>query len=119
MPVKVAKDGSSYGGAMLTALIRWLTIASLVLMPFGMSSSPAAAAGHHAAAGSMPCEGHEQPSKTTPDKQTHCTSCVALAEPQPAAAAVDFPPVPVLVDRVGELLMGLEPEVATPPPKRV
>lgn len=117
MPLRVAKGGLCYGRAMLAALFRLLTVASFVLMPLGMLGTPAAAAEHHAAAASMTCEGHEQPSKAAPDKQTHCASCVALAEPQSAAAAADFPPVPVLAYRDPRLLLGLEPEVATPPPK--
>jgi len=119
MSVRVEKGGSRHAGAMLAALFKLLTIASFLMMPLGMSSAPASAAEHHAATASMPCDGHEQPTKAAPDGKTHCTSCVAIAEPHGAAPAADIQPALVLVDRTGQLLFGLEPEVATPPPKRV
>lgn len=119
MPVKLATDGRRYSRGMLATLFRLLTIASFVLMPLAMASAPAAAAAHEPAAAAMPCEGHDQPTKTAPSGKLHCTGCVAIAVPLAALPAVAVQPLPVLVDRDGRLLLGLAPEVATPPPKGV
>lgn len=118
MRVKLATGGKRYSRAMLATLFRLLTIACLVLMPLAMANTLAAAT-HEPAAAAMPCEGHDQPTKIRPFGKVHCTGCVAIAVPQPAFPAVAVQPHAILVDREGRLPLGLAPEVATPPPKRV
>src|SRR5690606_29472674 len=116
MLVKLAKGRGVYARRMFAALVRLLTIASFVLMPLAMSSALAAAEQEPMAA-SMPCEGHDQPSHTAPVGKMHCTACIAIDQPNAALPVAAFQPAPSLVDRDGRLLLGLAPEVATPPPK--
>ncbi|HWK65703.1 MAG TPA: hypothetical protein VNS34_12220 [Rhizobiaceae bacterium] len=119
MLVKLPKGRGVYARRMFAALVRLLTIASFVLMPLAMSSAPAMAAEQEPMAASMPCEGHDQPSHTAPVGKMHCTACIAIAEPNAALPVAAVQPAPSLVDRDGRLLLGLGPEVATPPPKGV
>ena len=117
MLVNMAKGDVVQKRSMLAALIRLLTIASALLMPLGMLSAPAGAAEHRSSAASMPCDGHEQPSKATPDSPAHCNSCVAIAEPQLLLSTATFRLSPDLTDREDPLILGCAHDVATPPPK--
>ena len=119
MPVKPAKGGAAHARGMLAAMFRLLTVASFVLMPLAMPNAPVAAAAREPAAVSMPCEGHKQPAEPAPTGKVHCIACVAIAEPDATVPAPTVQPLPVLVDTGGRLLLGLAPEVATPPPKGV
>lgn len=119
MRVKAPRRSMRYSGGMLGMLIRLLAVASLVLMPFGMLATPVAAAAPHAMTASMSCEGHDKSSQPAPESKAHCTSCVAIAAPHAADPEADIPPVAILADPSVHLLLGLEPDVATPPPKRV
>lgn len=117
MLVNVAKGGLVHKRSMFAALIRLFTIASFMLVPFAMLGTPAIAAEHASAAASMPCDGHERPSKTAPDSRAHCASCVAIAEPQAFLPEAAFRLAPDLTDRADPLLLGCAHDVATPPPK--
>lgn len=119
MPVKITKGRGVYARRMFAALVRLLTIASFVLMPLAMSSATATAVEQEPMAASMPCEGHDQPSHTAPSGKMHCTACIAIDQPNAALPVAAVQPAPSLVDRDGRLLLGLAPEVATPPPKGV
>jgi hypothetical protein len=101
---------------MLPSLSRLLAILALVLMPIGMTSAPAMAAEHGQAA-TMPCDSHEEPPKSTPDRQAHCTSCAATAEPSATLADDRLEPLAILADRSERLLLGILLDVATPPPR--
>lgn len=117
MLVNMAKGSLVHKRSMFAALIRLLTIASIMLVPLGMLSTPAIAAEHKSAAASMPCDGHERPSKAASDSRAHCTSCVAIAEPQSFLPEATFRLAPDLTDRADPLLLGCAHDVATPPPK--
>ena len=119
MRVKAANGRTPYSGCMLTVLFRLLAVASLVLMPFGMLATPVSAAAPHAMTSSMSCDGHDKSSKTAPESKAHCTSCVAIPALSAVAPVPNSQPVVVLANRSTYLLLGLEPDVATPPPKRV
>ncbi len=119
MLVKAGKGRGGYLGIMIPAIFRVLALVSLILMPFGMANATASAAEHQGAAAAMPCGGDEQPSKAAPENKSHCPCCVALAEPQPVAPAAGTQPSALIGDRGPGLLLGLEREVATPPPKHI
>jgi hypothetical protein len=102
---------------MVSMLFRLLTLVSFLLMPVGMVSTPAMAADRPMVASSMPCEGHQEPSDEAPRSKAHCAACAALAQPLISALASRSKPYALLVEKRGDLLLGLEPEVATPPPK--
>jgi hypothetical protein len=106
-----------YGAGMVSMLIRLLTLASFLLMPLGLVSAPTAAADRTMVGSSMPCDGHQQPLEEAPQSTSHCAACVALAQGSYSAPANPLKPSPLLVDRSAGLLLGPEPEVATPPPK--
>jgi hypothetical protein len=116
MSVKARKTKRTKRGGMLLLLSRLLAILALVLMPIGMISAPAMASEHGQAA-AMPCDSHEQPGKSTPDRQAHCTSCVATAGPSSIFAADSLAPVAIRAVRDQRLLLGILPDVATPPPR--
>lgn len=102
---------------MLPLLTRLLVALALVLMPLTMTAAPASAVEHGQVASSMPCNGHDEPSKSVPDRQAHCTSCVAVAEPTSASLDAPLQPITILADRDQRLLLGILLDVATPPPR--
>jgi hypothetical protein len=102
---------------MVSMLFRLLTLVSFLLMPVGMISTPALAADRPMVASSMPCEGHQKPSDEAPRSKAHCAACAALAQPPISVPAGRSKPNALLVEKTSDLLLGLVPEVATPPPK--
>lgn len=96
-----------------------LVLVAVLLMPFGMSASPAAE--HHSAAAETPmghCSG-QAPSPAMKGGIADCTMACAAALP-----AVDLGPamlpatVHVAIEPGGaERLEGIHPEIATPPPR--
>lgn len=106
-----------YAGSMVSALVRMLLALALVLAPAGMMGLSAAAA--EAPVISSHCADHQGPQQRAPaDGKWHCAACVAIpaqAAPEPARGApVGTRPASGVNNRV----TGLEPEVATPPPRR-
>jgi hypothetical protein len=116
MSDKVATDKGARRGGMLPLLSRLLAVLALVLMPVTMTA-PASAAEHGQVEALMPCDGHEQPSQSAPDRRVHCTSCVAVAEPGVASPDALLEPTAILADPDQRLLLGILLEVATPPPR--
>ena len=105
----------------MTGLIaRLLVLVAVLLMPLGMQPATAGSVTHHAAA--MPMQ-HcpEQPSKH--DGKSAFAECTMVCSS--ALPAADLPrPQPLLLfcaletSGVNQILRGLNPETATPPPKR-
>lgn len=109
-----------YAAAMRSAVLRLLALVAVLLMPLGMSAAPAAAQ-HEQAAMSMPMQ-HCPDAGSKPHASgavAECTMACSAALP-----AVDFgiqePPrilcAPVRPS-VTQVLHGLHPDIATPPPK--
>jgi hypothetical protein len=120
--VIAAKGSRPYWPAMAAVIFRLLAVVALVLMPLGMAGAPAIAQAMPADHAAMPmghCE--EQPSKDkapAPSKMDCTAMCTALP-------ATDTPlPAPVMrlvALRSATLAApfdGIEPEIATPPPRR-
>src|SRR5688572_20627404 len=105
---------------MPAAILRLLTLAALVLMPFGMSAAASAAPIHHApaAVSAGHCDERGEPAGQSRDQATDCAvscSMLALAEAriqEPVQAPPIAPARPLL-----ERGTGLHPDTATPPPK--
>jgi hypothetical protein len=100
---------------MASAVLRLLALIALALMPLSMVSAPAAAqpvpAGH--------CDDHPKPADAPAGPKVHCTACAALpAIDAPAPIAEMAPEAPTLIGLVSSLA-GIEPDIATPPPKFV
>ena len=106
-------------------LLRALMILSvMLLMPLGMQ--PAEASGtmpHHSmpiAASAMNdhCHDQDSPRPTAPGFATCTMACAAALPAIPARPASAFPmPKPLIVAASVDHLIGLEPEIATPPPR--
>lgn len=119
MPV-VRQIVAAYFTPMALFILRLFTLIALVLLPFGMNASMAAAPSDHApVAMTQHCGEHGSKTADKTAKQlVECTvACSALlaaetifAEPPPT---VRLPPAQLPV----ELVTGFQPDTATPPPK--
>lgn len=123
-PVIVRKGGTPYWNGM-SALLRLLALAALLLMPFGMGlgvGQAAAAQPAHPMNGSM-AEGHCDRSadqeKGKAATGTHCgAACSALpAQPAGALASQALSRAALTANSV-ELFSGTIPPPATPPPRQ-
>ena len=124
MSVIAGKGSRPYGVAMAAATFRLLMLVALVLMPFGMAGAPATAqpmpADHAAMSMAM---GHcdEQPTKETAptsskmDCTAMCTALPAADNPLPVKA---MKPVALRSTAIAAPFVGIEPELATPPPRQ-
>ena len=98
-----------------------LLLLAMVLMPLGMTAAPAAAA-EHAAMASMPMEHCPEQAPQHGGKAGLAECTMACAAALPAADFRTGEPLKILctpdVPSVAARLHGLDPETATPPPKR-
>ena len=120
MRVNNGEGHLSHMRIMVSALLRALTALSLMLMPLGAAQAAvlAADAPAHAETAIGHCSDQEEPGKAAGAGERHCTSCTAdravnstLLDKVPMATA----PAAAIVAR---LLLGLELEIATPPPRQ-
>ena len=101
-------------------MIRLLLLLAMLLMPFGMASAPAST-GPHAAPMAMPM-GHCDDQRShhgTKGGITECTMACAAALPPVSSSSAARPMIvctPVL-PAAAQRLLGMDPEIATPPPK--
>jgi len=120
----IAPKGSrAYVDAMGAAIFRLLALVAIVLMPLGMTGPAMAqptSAEHTALAMQM---GHcnEQPAKekapgpSNMDCTAMCTALPAADSPLPAET---MRPVALLTAAIAARFTGIEPEIATPPPRQ-
>lgn len=121
MSVIVAKAGRPYLRGM-PVLLRLLALVALLLMPFAMGPSPAAAApGAHAGAGTMheghctDCSEHDSGKAAI---SLHCSAaCTALPAESPGAPALMLFPRAMPDAQLVHGLAGAIPPPATPPPR--
>jgi hypothetical protein len=106
-------------GSVPKALTILLALVALLLMPMGMSGTPAAAASPDDAALAGHCDSHGTEKDQVPGgMEQHCATCLVM----PAAEGPRI--TPGLAPRAPRSLMaacafqGLGPEVSTPPPRR-
>lgn len=109
-----------YGGGMTAALLRLLTLLSLVLMPLGMASEPALAQpmpAEHAMTSMPHCD--DQPDQDeAPAPKMDCTAmCTALPATDAPTDAPLLTPVAPRTIAIAAPFVGVEPEIATPPPR--
>lgn len=105
--------------AIVTRLVKFLALIAVLLMPLGMTSAPAAA--HHQPTAGMPmphCP-EQAPKHDTKGAFAECTMACSAALP-----AAELPQEQYLLiacvpttSAVAQILRGLHPETATPPPK--
>ena len=118
MSVIARQSSAHYGARMAAAVLRLFALLALMLMPLGMAGAPA----HAQSAASAPaghCDEHQkQKPVDVPSAATvHCTGCAALpAIEAPPPIAELRPQMPMRL-APAELIEGIEPETATPPPR--
>lgn len=123
MSVIAGKGGGPYGAAMAAALLRLLALVALVLMPLGMAGAPAIAQqmpmDHAAMAmGGGHCDEEPEQDKAPASKIDCAAMCTALpAADAPATALRLKLTAPRTITIVGPFA-GIEPEIATPPPRQ-
>ena len=97
-----------------------LLLLAVLAMPLGMTAAPAAATEHHSAAMPMQHCPDEQQGTDVKDGFAQCTMACAAALPafdaMPADAAL--PLEAKAESAVAPMLHGIQPDIATPPPKR-
>lgn len=101
---------------MLRPIAKLLALIALVLMPLSMGSAPAAAHARASAPASH-CDEHQKPADTPGGYQLHCTACAALPAMDAPMAIAELRPETPLRTELTEFVTGIEPEIATPPPK--
>ena len=106
----------AYLRLMTAALIRFLMVVALALMPFGVASAPAVAADVSASASAGHCDDDGQPTGAPATMDMHCATCAALPAVETAEVRELRPEAPVLIAAT-DALTDTEPEIATPPPK--
>jgi hypothetical protein len=101
------------------ALTSLFALVALLLMPLGMSGASAAAAsstGQETTA--APCDGHGGDNGAAPAKaEQHCAACIAVPTAGAPQAALALLPTAARSIASATPVLGLEPEVTTPPPK--
>jgi hypothetical protein len=120
----IAPKGSrAYVDAMGVAIFRLLALIAIALMPLGMAGPAMAqpiSADHSALAMQM---GHcnEQPTKekTPAPSKMDCTAmCTALPAADSLLPAETIRPLALLTAAIAAPFTGIEPEIATPPPRQ-
>ena len=123
MPLRAVIAGqrrAAYFAPMLAALLRWLTVTALALMPFGMPAASAAPV-HHAptAAGTGHCDQKSnKASDESPDGVAGCTAGCSMFIAELSPFALPAAHHNAMADRQpAQRWTSLPAETATPPPK--
>jgi hypothetical protein len=117
MSVIARQASRHYWTGMAAAVLRFLALVALMLMPLGMAA-PAAAHAPMASAPGEHCADQSQPDETPAPKAMDCVAtCTALpASNTPVPAPLAAPSPPRLI-ALADIFVGIVPEIATPPPK--
>ena len=123
MSVIVQTAMSPYGPRMTATMLRLITLLALVLMPFGMASSPAMAQpmpANHGMAQAGHCDEQSDQNKAPShsSQQMHCAMCAALPASDPPSPSVGLRPMAPRIIATVSPFNGIELEIATPPPRR-
>ena len=115
-----ARGGAAYGRVMAAAFIRLLTLIALVLMPIGMAGAPAMAApADHGMAAMNHCDDMPSEEQAPPAKMDCTAMCTALPAAEAPVLAPMLKPVAPRSLAVSAPFRGIEPEIATPPPRLI
>jgi hypothetical protein len=116
--VKEDRSGVSHVRSMVSALLRLLAAISLTLMPLGMAQAGTYGPRAAVAAENGQCGEHRQPAEAPAGMDRHCAACAAVPALDPPFRAAEPAPAGPLSAEPVDLLLGLELDVATPPPKK-
>jgi hypothetical protein len=103
--------------AMASAFFRLLALVSMLLMPVGMAGAAPAAQPASVMAGH--CDEQQEPAKVPAEKMTHCAACSALPAPALGEPLAELRPSGPRLHAELKAISGVEPEIGTPPPKRL
>jgi predicted lipid-binding transport protein (Tim44 family) len=109
-------DLRTYVTAMHRYFLQIVALLGLVMMPFGMAASPAAA-NTAPAAGAGHCADDSAPVGDPAKPQAHCASCSAVPAIEATAPAAGLLPKAQRVLARSNPISDIQPETATPPPK--
>ena len=114
----IARTGqTAYRPGMVSAVLRLLALAALILMPLGTGSMVVAAETRSAASAEGHCGDHQKPADAPAKMSLHCASCSALPASDAAVELSDLcPELPRLIVAAKAPSQN-ELEIATPPPK--
>jgi hypothetical protein len=102
----------------MAVLWKLIAMIALALMPLSMAGA-ATSPGQTASAGQPDhCSEHQQPVDAPSAPQVHCAACAALPAMHEPPATVELRPEAPRQIALVALMAGIEPETATPPPKR-
>jgi hypothetical protein len=123
MSVIAGQGGGPYGAAMAAAVLRLLALVALVLMPLGMAGAPAIAQqmpmDHAAMAmGGGHCDEQPEQDKAPASKMDCAAMCTALPAADAPAPAPRLKLAAPLTITIVVPFAGIEPEIATPPPRQ-
>jgi hypothetical protein len=104
---------------MIAAFLRVLVLAAMMLMPLGMPAAAASAPSAAAASAGHCTDDHQQQPEGPAESQLHCAACAALPAPAAGEACAYRPAAEPLVAAQATAHRSLEPEIITPPPKRL
>ena len=119
MVVKDVKCRMAYCRSMAALLLRLLAALALIAMPLGMANASPQATSSTETVEMGHCADHSQPTQAPARQDGHCAACVVLTGNGTALNPAELKPEAPMAVRLTELSVGLEPEVATPPPKSV
>ena len=114
-PVIVAQAAPDYVVAM-PAVLRFLMVLALMLMPMGMASAQAAFATGPVAM-SDHCDEHQPPAHSPTKSNTHCATCSALPAVDAPVAVMELRPAMPRLVTAANAMSDPELETATPPPR--
>lgn len=118
-PVIAEHGPCVYLGQMAATLLRMLALVALVMMPFGMTSAPAAVEGpHQAMAGMEPGHCDDTGDNDEAPQGSHCALACSMvaAEPAPFFEPLQIPAVkPAFLPMLP--FVAHQPEADPPPPK--
>jgi hypothetical protein len=87
------------------------------VVPFGVPCGTVAPPSPPAAAETGHCAEHRQPAEEPVKMQVHCNGCSAIAAIEPPGPVAELrPQAPRLITAICPVT-GIEPEIATPPPR--
>lgn len=110
-----------YVRRMTAALLRLLTLLALVLMPLGMAGTPVVAQTmpmNHNMASMGHCDGQPEQDEAPASKMDCTAMCTALPAADAPSPAPALKPMAARTMALAAPFTGIEPEIATPPPKQ-
>lgn len=123
MEVIVPQGFRHYWTHMATAVLRLLTLFALVLMPFGMAAAPAMGQpmpAHHATSSTGHCDEQPEQGQGPASKQMNCAAmCTAIPAADVPSPLLLLKPIAPRSIALAAPFVGVEPEIATPPPRTV